>query len=145
MVRNVLAILAIVIAAVVIINLLYTSDREHVEDEMLRLFEVARRGGDDAVVEIMDAFAPDYRGSGYFSLNSIERRIRQTIVPAGRLKKLTHGSIDAIVKGQEIVIPTVSIQANFGNSPVNGVFAVTWAKREGEWKIVDVQRWRFGD
>jgi hypothetical protein len=144
-VRNVLAILAVIIAAVVLINLLYTSDRERVEDEMLRLFEVARSGGDDAVLEILDAFASDYRGSGYFSLSSIERHLRKTIVPAGKLKKLTHGSIDAIVKGSEIVIPTVSIKADYGGYPVNGVFAITWAKRAGDWKIVDVRRWQFGD
>jgi len=144
-VRNILAILAVVIAAVVLINLLYTSDREYVEEEMLRLFEVARGGGDEAVAEIMEAFAADYRGTGYFSLKSIERRLRGAIVPAGRLKKLTHGSIDAVVKGQEILIPTVSIQAEFGKNPVNAVFAVSWAKREGEWKIVDVKRWQFGD
>lgn len=145
MVRNVLAILAVVIAAVVLINLLYTSDRERVEDEMLRLFEVARRGGDDAALEIMDAFAEDYRGTGYFSRTGIERRLRQAIVPVGRLKKLTHGSIDPVVKGQEIIVPTVSVQADYGGNMVSAVFAVTWAKRDGGWKIVDVQRWKFGD
>jgi len=112
---------------------------------MLRLFDVAREGGEEAVVEILDAFADDYRGSGYFARKSIERRLRAALVPAGRLKKLTHGSIDAVVKGQEIMVPTVSIEAEYGGASVRAIFAVTWAKRDGLWKIVDVRRWQFGE
>jgi len=144
-VRNVLALIAIVLAAIVAINLIFTSDRERVEDEMLRLFEVAREGGEDAVVEILDAFAEDYRGTGYYSLPTIERRLRMVLVPAGRLKELKHGSIDAVVKGSEIVIPTVSIEAEFGRDRMRVIVAVTWAQRGGDWKIVDIQRWKFGE
>ena len=67
------------------------------------------------------------------------------LVPSGRLKSLTHGSIDAIAKGDEIAIPTVSIKATYEGGVRQGVFAFTFAKRDGRWKIVNVQRWKFGD
>ena len=145
MVRNLLAFAAIAVAAVVLINVVHTSDRERVEEEMLRLFDIARGGGEDAVREVLDAFAEDYRGTGYYSLKSIERNLRRVLVPAGRLEELSHGSIDAVVKGNEIVVPTVSIKANLGGEPMRVILAVTWAERDGEWKIVDVRRWKFGE
>jgi hypothetical protein len=143
--RNALGFVAVILVAVILVNVLHTSDREAVEDEMVRLIGLAREGGEDAVAGILDSFAEDYRGSGYYSRESIERRLRSHLVPAGRLTSLTHGSIDAIVKGSEIMIPTVSLKAEFGGDAMQVVVAVTWAKRGGAWKIVEVQRWKFGE
>jgi hypothetical protein len=142
--RNALLGIGFIVAAVVAINLLYTSDRERVEEETLRLFELAREGGEDAANEILDAFADDYRGQGLFSKRSIERRLRLALVPAGTATDIKHGGFDTLVKDDEIVIPLIHVQATVGGGPARVFLIITWGSRGGRWKIVDISQWRAG-
>jgi len=141
-VQRVLVGIALFLAAMVSCQILFSDDRDAVEDEMERLFELARAGGEDAVEEILEGFADDYRGSGNFALSRIERALRGAVVPAGSLTKLEHGAFDAIVTGQEIEIPIVSVSAESGGRTIRIVLRFVWARRDGTWKIVDVTRWR---
>ncbi len=144
MLRTGLAITGIVIVAIVAINLIFTSDRERVEEEMERLIEVAERGGEEAVAEILDALADDYRGSGWFARESLERRLRQVLVPAARLSELRHGNFEPVIRGEEILIPIVSLRGTIRGSDQQVILSIWFGFRDDRWKIVDVTRWRMG-
>jgi hypothetical protein len=141
-VQRVLIGIGFVLMAVVSCQLMFSDDRDAVEDEMERLFDLARTGGEDAVAEILEAFADDYRGTGSFSIERVERTLRRALLPEGTLKKLEHGDFEPIATGEEIEIPIVSVSADVRGQPVRAVFRFTWGRRDGSWKIVDVTRWR---
>ena len=139
-----------ILLAIVAATLFFTSDLDRVESEMERLIELALKGGDEAADEILDAFAEDYRGTGWFSRKSIEGRLRSVLVPPERLSALTHGDLAPIAIGSEIKIPIVSLRATIGGTEQRVLLAITFAQREGhngeiQWKIVEVTRWRMGD
>jgi hypothetical protein len=135
----------ILIAALVAYQAIHVSDLERVEEEMERLFEAARRGGEEAADEIDAAFAGDYRGSGVFELDRVRRRIRSALVPAGTVTDLKHGDFQPVKKNDEIVVPIVRVQGDVRGRSVGFVVSVTWAKRDGAWRIVDISRWRMGE
>ena len=142
--RTVIGLVGIALLAFLAVNLLFSDDRDRVEDEMERLIEVAERGGEEAVAEILDALADDYRGSGWFARKSLERRLRAVLIPPGRLTELRHGDFDPVVKGDEIVIPLVSLRARIEGNSQQVFLAVTFAFRDDVWKIVNVTRWQMG-
>ena len=144
MVRTLLGFLGIAALALLAINLLFADDLDRVEEEMERLVEVAEEGGEAAVEEILDAFADDYRGSGFFSRESIERRLRVLLVPPERVSDLRHGDFAPVAKGEEILIPIVSLRGSVEGEERQVLLAVTFGYRDDRWKIVDVTRLQFG-
>ncbi|MEM8883446.1 MAG: hypothetical protein AAGD14_05225 [Planctomycetota bacterium] len=145
MVRNALLTLGIVLAAVIGFQIVYTDDREAVEERLETLFEIAREGGEDAFDEIMASIADDYRGSGSFGRKYVERRLKAALVPAGTTTEIKHGGFSPVVKNDEILVPIVSVQAKIRGNAVRYAFAVTFAQRDGEWKIVNVTRMRLAE
>lgn len=132
------------VMAVVSCQLLFHDDLDAVEDQMELLFELARSGGEDGVAAILESFADDYRGSGSYSIENVERTLRRTLVPAGALTELKHGDFEPLVTGAEIEIPIVSIRADLRGQPIRAVLRFAWAKQDDTWKIVDITRWRTG-
>jgi hypothetical protein len=143
--RNAALAVGFVIVMFVAFQLIHTSDLEHVEAEMEHLFEVAQEGGERAVEEILAAFADDYRGTGPFRMASIRRNLRYALVPAGTASNLKHGDFSPVAKGEEILVPIVSVGGEVKGNPVRLVVSVMWAPRDGKWKIVDITRWRMGE
>ena len=140
--RIAVVIVLVAIGIYVAVNAIITTEPERVEAEVERLLEVARRGGDEAVEEILLAFADDYRGEGTFSMTRIESGLRQWVAK-GRITKLTTGNYQALWIGEEIIVPILSIQATTRHGAFNPILRVTFAPRDGEWRIVNVGRVRF--
>ena len=145
MVRNVAIGVGIAVAAFVAYQFLHVTELDVVEEEMERLFDVARNGGEDAVDEILDAFADDYRGAGPFRIDSIRRNLRYALVPAGSATGLKRGDFQPVARSGEILVPIVSVSGEVKGNPVRVVVSVLWGRREGRWKIVDITRWRMGE
>jgi len=143
-IRNVAIAIGIALAGVVAVQWIHVSDRERVEEEMERLFELAQEGGEDAVRGILGAFAEDYRGSGPFGMASIERNLRYALVPPGTAKNVRHGDFEPLAEDGGILVPIVSVQGEVKGAPVRFVVSVRWERRAGEWKIVDITRWKMG-
>ncbi|MHC4222635.1 MAG: hypothetical protein ACYSX0_13385 [Planctomycetota bacterium] len=138
MLRYGVAIVAVIIAAVVLWNVLVTTDRERVEADVLRLVELAKKGGQEAADEIYEALAEDYRGSGYFERERVRRELTKR-VGAGRLKSLEVNDFDVVATGEEMEIPWLILFTEYGNAHLR----VTYAKRNDQWKIVNVNRWKM--
>ncbi len=132
---------AIAVSCWVLWHVIVTTDRERVENEVERLVELARKGGQDAADEIMAAFADDYRGS--VDLEWIRRQV-QNYVGRKRLRSVEIGSIKTIWKDDEIVIPLLRVTLGFDGLKGMMLLSVTCAERDGEWKIVHVTRTRWG-
>lgn len=140
--RTVLAFFLLAVGAYVLINLLVTTEPERVEAQVERLVELARTGGDDAVDEILLAFADDYRGEDYFSLPRIEGYLRQ-YVGHRRIRSLETGGYTALWKDDEILVPILALYAKTDSVELRPVLRVTFASRDGEWKIVNVANMRL--
>lgn len=143
MARTVALGLVLAVAAWVAIQAIVTTDREAVEEEIGRLVEVARSGGDEGVAEILAALAPDYRGSSPFTRESMEANLRRFLAP-GRMSDLATGDPSPIWKGEEIFVPLLSVRAKVDGAARTVILAVTFAEREGRWRIVDVSRAEWG-
>jgi len=121
------------------IDALVTTDAERVETEVERLLELARQGGEDAVAGILDAIADDYRGA--YSRENIERYLRMCLVD-DRPEEITTGSPVYIPKGGEILIPLLRVDVRTKRFQGTAVLRVTFAKRDGRFRIVSVENWR---
>lgn len=143
--RNLLLAIGMAVTAFVAFQFIHTSELERVEEEMERLFDLAAEGGEDAADEILDAFAEDYRGTGPFKLTSVQRTIRSALVPAGTAKDLKRGGFQPVKKGEEILVPIVRVSGEVRGNSLSFIVSVMWARREGEWKIVQITRWRPGE
>jgi len=143
--RNAAVATGILILALVAYQWIHVSELDEVEAEMERLFEIAERGGEDAADSILAAFADDYRGAGPFSIDRVRRYVRSALVPAGTTTDLKHGDFQPVKRDAEIVVPIVRIQGEVRGRTTNVVVSVTWARRDGAWKIVDVSRWQMGE
>lgn len=141
MVRNALLVVAFCVGAYFLVNAIVTTDRDLVRQDVERLVEVARRGGDDAVEEILASLAEDYRGSGSFTRASIERQLRN-YVGGNRIRSLSTGAIKVVWVGDELKIPLLAIHAGTESLSGSLFLTITYGEREGGWKIVSVTRWR---
>lgn len=143
MARTVLAGLVLAVAAWLAIQALVTTDLESVEEEIARLVALANAGGEDAVAGILAALAPDYRGSSPFARSSVERHLRRYL-GASKSRDIKTGDPSPIWKGDEIVVPLLSIRATVDGSTRTVILMVTFAQRNGTWKVVDVSRAQWG-
>jgi len=141
--RAFLIFLVVVVGVWVLVNSLFTSDLERVEQNIERLVMRALEGGEDAAAEIMDAFAEDYRGTGMFELDRIERRLQRWVVP-GKVNSLQTGDFKAVWAGSEIKVPIVALYADLDGWDVRMIISVTCARRGDTWKIVNVTRISWG-
>ena len=122
------------------IDALVKTDAERVEDEVARLVDLAREGGEGAAGGILAALADDYRGSGGFSRARIEGYVRQYLVE-DRPEEITTGKPIAVPKGDEILIPILRIDARTKRSAGSAVLRLTFAERDGRFRIVNVENW----
>ena len=141
MARTSLLVAAIAVSCYVLVNVLVTTDRERVENEIERLVELARKGGEDAADELMAAFADDYRGS--IDLEWIRRQV-QNYVGRKKLRSVEIGSVKTVWKDDEILIPLLKVTLGFDGMKGMMLLTVTCAERDGKWKIVRVTRAKFG-
>jgi len=137
-----------VIAGVILVAGIYllsdwiiTTDRERVEDLVERMFAVAREGGEDATATCLDALADDFRGAGVFGRESIAAHLDR-YVTARRVRSLERGGYETIWVGDEIHVPFVRLDADAGNLKGTMFLKLAFAERDGQWKLVDVTRWR---
>jgi hypothetical protein len=49
------------------------------------------------------------------------------------------------MKGEEILVPIARVSGEVRGNPVSFIVSVMWARRGGEWKIVQITRWRPGE
>jgi hypothetical protein len=136
-------IIVVSIAAYVAINALVTTEPERVEAEVERLLGLAREGGEGAVEGILGALAEDYRGSGSFDRARIEFYLKDYL-GKGRIKSISTGDYKALWVDEEIVVPILRIIASTDRGETSVILRVTFGKRDGTWKIVDVSQWSFG-
>lgn len=139
MLRIGLLVLACVVAVAVIATQLFPSDRKRVEQEVERLADLARTGGPDAVEAILDILADDYRGS--IPRKDIETYIRRRLEESG-IGSLSLGNFKTMWKGDEILIPILAVRAEGWPMPL--LLTVTFADREGRWKVTSCSRTRWG-
>lgn len=138
--RTLLVGVTIVVGAYVLFNLLVTTDLERVEDEVERALDHARRGGEDAAEAVLSILADDYDGE--YPRSSIERYVRR-YVGEKRVRELGTGDYKAVWKGDEIVIPILRLDVETDQGPGRAILRVTFAERDGAWKVVNVGRWRL--
>lgn len=123
------------------IDALITTDAERVEAEVARLVELAREGGDDAAKEILGAIADDYRGDGLFARARIEDYVRR-LVAEGQAEEIWTGRYDAIPKGDgTILVPLLRIHVRTKDAEGDAILKVTFAERDGRFRVVNVEHW----
>ena len=137
--RGIAAGLAACIVVFYIVDLLTTSDREQVEQDVARLLDLAREGGDEAVDEILAALARDYDGA--VSRKALESYLRR-YVGKKQITSLVTGNYKTIWAGDEIYVPLLRITARTAGFTQTVLLTVTYARRDGAWKVVDISRWR---
>jgi len=138
------SLIATVLALVawLLVNLLVTTDLDRVENELVRLVEVARKGGPDAAADILAAFAEDYRGDGAYARDNVERAL-QRYVATSRVERLDVNNFKTVWAGEEIVVPLLLVTGAAAGFDVRLAVAVTWGERDGSWKIVDITRFQL--
>jgi len=134
---------ALAVGAYLLVNWFVTSDRERVEAEVERLVSLARRGGEGAASEILDALAEDYRGSRPFGRDDIAAYLRR-YVAQGKIRELSTGGFKTLWDGEEILVPILRIDAAVSGAAYTLILTVRFAERDGAWKVVDITRWRMG-
>ncbi len=139
MLRGIVGGVVACIVVVFFIDLLTVSDREQVEQDVERLLDLAREGGDEAVDEILAALAPDYRGA--LPRESIERYLRR-YVGKKQITSLVAGNYKTIWAGDEIHVPLLRITAKTAGFTQTLLLTVSYARRDGVWKVVDISQWR---
>jgi hypothetical protein len=139
--RTVLGVVLLAIGAWVAINALVTTEPERVEAEVERLLDLAREGGEGAADEILGALAEDYHGD--YPRERIESYL-DSYVGQARIRRLTTGNYKAVWKSDEIIVPILRIDAETHDGrAARTILRVTFAERDGEWKVVNVGRWRL--
>lgn len=141
--RIVLVALLVAVGIWFAIDALIKTDAERVEDEVARLLDVARGGGDDAAAEILGALADDYRGAGAFSRERIDGYVRR-YVAGERAEEITTGGYMAVPKGDEILVPILRVHVRTKRFEGDTVVSVWFAKRDGRFRIVNVDHWGRG-
>jgi hypothetical protein len=121
------------------IDALITTDLERVEAEVERLLEVARKGGPEAADEILAAFAEDYRGSGFYARENVERHARRFLA-AGRPEEISIGWPKAVPKGEEIQVPILRVDVRTKRDQGTTFVRLTFARRDGRFKIVNAEQ-----
>ena len=139
MLRGIVGGVVACIVVVFFIDLLTVSDREQVEQDVERLLDLAREGGDEAVDEILAALARDYRGA--VSRKTLEKNLRR-YVGKGQITSLVTGGYKTIWDGEEIHVPILRITVKTAGFTQTVLLSVTYARRDGAWKVVDISRWR---
>jgi len=139
--RTVLVVLAFAVMIFLTIQWLWKDDTDAVEARIEHLLEVARQGGEGAAAEIIDALADDYDGG--IGRKSIEQWVRN-IVGNGKVRTLTTGDYDVVSKADGIVVPIFRIDLETSSRRAAAVFVLTFALRDGDWKVTSVDQWRFG-
>jgi hypothetical protein len=124
------------------IDALVQTDAERVEDEVARLVDLAREGGEGAAREILAALADDYRGSGSFSRERIEGYVRQYVLE-GRPEEIATGGYIAVPKGDEILVPLLRIDVRTKRYQGSALLRVTFAERDGRFRVVNVEQWHL--
>jgi hypothetical protein len=124
------------------IDAVIVTDAERVEEEVARLIDLARKGGPEAAEEILAALADDYRGEGPFARERVAGHVRRQ-VGEGRIEQLLTGSYEAVPLGGEYVVPILSLRAKTRDFEVNPILRVTFAERDGRFRIVNVAQWRL--
>ena len=138
MLRGIVGGVVACIVVVFFIDLLTVSDREQVEQDVERLLDLAREGGDEAVDEILAALARDYRGA--VSRKTLEANLRR-YVGKGQITSLVTGGYKTIWAGEEIHVPLLRITVKTDGFTQTVLLSVTYARRDGAWKVVDISRW----
>jgi len=134
-----LIVLACIVTVAVIATQLFPSDRKRVEQAVERLADLARTGGPDAVEGILDILADDYRGS--IPRKDIEAYVRGRLKESG-VGSLSLGNFKTMWKGDEILIPILAVRADGWPAPL--LLTVTFAVRDGHWKVTSCSRTRWG-
>jgi len=129
------------VALWIAVDALVTTDAERVEMEFDRLLALARKGGDEAYAEILDALADDYHGA--YTRQTIERYLRMALVDA-KPEEITTGSPAFVEKDGDILIPLLRIEARIKGEAYGTIVSVTFAKRGDRFKIVSVGPWQSG-
>ncbi len=140
--RTALVALLLAIGIWLAIDALVTTDAERVEDEVARLLDLAREGGDHAAGEILAALADDYRGDGFFARARIEEYVRRHVIEE-RAEEIATGDYAALPIGGEIVVPILSIHVRTKRFEANPILRVAFAERGGRFRIVNVEQWRL--
>lgn len=138
--RTALVALLLAIGIWLAIDAAVKTDAERVEDEVARLVDVARQGGEDAAREILAALADDYRGSGSYSRERIEGYLKLYIAE-GRPEEITTGGYKALPKGDGILVPLLRIDVRTKRYQGTAFLRVTFAERDGRFRIVNVENW----
>lgn len=141
--RTALAALALAVGIWFVIDWMFTSDQERVEQKLRHLIERAEQGGEDAVDEILAAFAADYEGEGSFTLERIERELRRHVAP-GRVRSIVSGDFKTIWLGGEIHVPILRLTVQTEDAGGTMLLEVRFAEEEDDWRIVRVSRWKTG-
>lgn len=141
--RTILLGLGLAVAAYVAINLIVTTDLERVEEEIGHLVDLANEGGEAAVDGILAALADDYRGTPPFERESVERYLRR-YVGDSKSRTITTGNPKPIWKGDEIFVPLLSVRATVDGATRQVILSLTFAERDGRWRIVDISRAEWG-
>lgn len=124
------------------IGALITTDAERVEAEVERLVEVARQGGEAAASELLAAFADDYRGSGFYARENVGRYLQRFLVE-DRPEEISIGSFLVVPKGEEFMIPLMRVDARSRRDQGTTFVRLTFAKRDGRFKIVSAEQGGF--
>ncbi|MFI5403550.1 MAG: hypothetical protein ACHQ1G_11485 [Planctomycetota bacterium] len=122
------------------IDAIITTDAERVEAEVERLVALGRQGGEAAASGILDALADDYRGSGVYSRESIEGYARRALL-AEPPEELWTGDYTALPKGDEILVPLLRVHVRAKGFEADAIVRVWFAKRDGRFRIVNVEHW----
>lgn len=133
----------LVIGVWLAIDALITTDLERVEQEVLRLVEVARKGGEEAADEFLAAFADDYRGSGLYARDNVARYVHRFLVD-DRPEEISIGKPIAVPKGEEIMIPLLRVDARTRRDQGTAFVRLTFAKRDGRFRIVNAEQGGLG-
>ncbi len=124
------------------IDALVTTDAERVEDEVERLVGLARQGGEDAAREILAALAEDYRGDGFFARERIADHVRRHVLEE-RAEEITTGKYVAVPAGDTILVPLLRLDVRTSRFEGTVLLRVTFAERDGRFRVVNVEQWRL--
>jgi hypothetical protein len=139
--KIVLVALLVVVGLWLAIHALITTDADRVEAEIERLVDVARKGGDAAAAEILAALADDYRGSGMYARERIERYL-DAYVAQGPPEEVWTGDVFPIPVGDGILVPLVRVHVRTKRGEGDALLRVTFAKRGDRFRILNVEPWR---
>jgi hypothetical protein len=137
--RIAIAGLALAVVGYMLVQWLFVSETEKVENELHRLVGLAEQGGPDAAAEILALLADDYEGSHPYTRANIERMVEAIVTP-GTIESIQVGDFKVIAKGDGIVVPIFRVTAVPHGTVIVTLF---FGDRGGEWKLTNVTRWKM--